>query len=184
FPSEISEDIRQRESACSRSLITELETTSGCDVREQVLLCEIDLIEESVLKEIDFVQIVLTPEIGAAIADVSHLDDHVRRQLALNAERPRFNVTSLHVFRERVSRIGDVTEGRVDRFARERNTINRGARERRSRRYSVAKQVSEAKCEWRSGDVLGRRQCAARICIEQARKGTCTFANKCDREAS
>src|SRR5262249_50172482 len=64
----------------------------------EVLLRGLEDIEESVLEDIYFVVVVLTPQACSVRADVSHLDGGISVQLSLEPKRVRLRVAGLEIW--------------------------------------------------------------------------------------
>ena len=110
---------RQRDLS-RQSLVGEAGAPVG-DVDGQILLRELELLQEAVLEDVHFVEVVGSPEIVATIADVADLERPVAPQLPLVADAEVIDVRRPDVGIDR----------RVPALEREQRLVDR-ERERRS----------------------------------------------------
>ena len=98
--------------------------STGCltagDVRPQVGLRLAELVDEPVVHDVDFVQVVGGPPLQVTRADVPHFHADVFRDLAADAARPRLRVRRLDVRVEDVDRVRARRHQRVALLRRER----------------------------------------------------------------
>src|SRR6185295_9147085 len=74
----------------------------------EILLSDFEFVEESIFKNIGFVDIDLPPQIGSVVSDIADLENGVARQLALPPDVPTLHVSGFEVR----AVIGNVVAGR------------------------------------------------------------------------
>src|ERR1700752_2873237 len=120
---EINEVDRKRRCAGAWSEVSKVQTSSGVDVGDQILLSEFEFIEITIFNGIRFVQVILAPEILATVSNVTDLDHRVLGQFALNTESIRVDITKFQIRNKRIYRICQRRRKRID--YRRRNVVGR-----------------------------------------------------------
>src|SRR5436190_14812069 len=85
---DVLEGNRQRRRSRTRAEVLHIESTTGSQIRQHVLLCQPVFSQRAVLDQILFVQINLPPQLMAAVADVTNLDHVVPLDFTLNTSGP------------------------------------------------------------------------------------------------
>ncbi len=63
----------------------------------QVLLCLLELLQEPVLEDVHFVEVVLTPKLGAVVAGIADVDDGALVDFTLKADIPALDITGTQI---------------------------------------------------------------------------------------
>ena len=128
---EVREVDRERRRTRARSEIRERLTASGGDVGVKVGLRLPVLVDEPVLEDVHLVEVVGSPLLAVAGADVADFERRPAADRALEPDRPRIRIRDLEV---RVEDIHAAAGGRLNRIGRRLRDAGRGDRARANRR--------------------------------------------------
>src|SRR5262249_29639157 len=65
--------------------------------QREILLCDLELVQESIFVNVDLVEIDLTPQVRAVISDVPDLDNGVPAEFPLQTDIPALDITGFEI---------------------------------------------------------------------------------------